>query len=228
LFIVIVIFGVLVALAIPQVSRFVASSNIKISKEGEYTIYIQQGGLQEEIGTINLGEVVIQYPRIMLKNKSDVITVSITPTNNAPTITSLSSGSTPISGNYTMSSKLINLYPVMDAQLKTANFDISNQGNGIRAISNDGAVWKWVVSPKTIGKQFLIAELDVPIQLAGFEAQDGKAVYINQFTINIKAPFDWYTFLTEVGIVVAVSWSLFSFWRYFCGRRKRRANIKKV
>lgn len=211
-----------------QVTRFVASSNIKISKEGKYTIYIQQGGLQEEIGTIILGEVIIQYPSTMLINKSDVITVSITPMNNAPTITSLPSGSTPISGNYIMLSKLINLYPVMNAQLQAANFDINNQGNGIRAVSNDGAVWKWVVSPKTNGKQFLIAELDVPIQLAGFEGQVTKAVYINQFTINIKAPFDLRTFLEELGIVVAVLCSLFGVWRYFYGRRKKRANIKKV
>jgi len=218
--IVIVVLCLLAAVAVPQLS---SNSGVKtIKEEGNYIVYAEQGGVQNEIGTINLGEVIIQYPSKMTLNQSGVITVSLTSMNNEPTITSVSGDSTQQSNSYNMLSAPISLYPVMDVELLAANFDIGNQGNGTRAVSNDGAVWKWDVSPKTTGNQLLIAELDVPIQVQGFETQVIKAVYYKQFTINVRAPFGWGTFIIQMSAIIGIIGVLFGIWAYFNKHRKKK------
>jgi prepilin-type N-terminal cleavage/methylation domain-containing protein len=227
LLIVIFILGVLASVIIPNFSSFVISRHA-IKEAGNYTIYTQQGGVKNEIGTINLGELLIQYPGSMSINESDLITVSVTSMSNEPIITTLSGDSTQKSNNYVMVPNQIPLYPVMSAELQAANFDIGEQINGMKAVSNDGAVWKWDVSPKYTGDQQINIEIDVPIQVQGFEPTATQAIFTQQLTIKVSRPFNWRTLLEGLSLILGIIFCLISIRDKIIKIWKQRKNKKRT
>ena len=204
LLIVIIIFVILAFAIIPEVTKFLDYSN-SIKEEGIYSVYSEQGGIQNEIGTINLGEVIIQYPGIMAVNKSGLIAVSIIPTQNKPTITTLSDNSIQPPNTYNLLSDPIDLYPIMNAKLLTANFVISSQDNGLNEeAGTNGALWEWIVSPQASGKQLLIVEIDVPIQIQGLEGQGAHAVYSKSLMVSVGKPLNLWLLVGGIGAILLI------------------------
>jgi len=204
LLIVIVILGVLAAALIPNLSKFTGPGEIQ-KQEANYEVFVNESGIETKIGNVVMGEMLIQYPKMMLINDSDAVIVTLISKQNTITIGKNDSDGITNLSKYDIKSDIIQIYPIMNAELKAANFTISNESHGYEQSTTETNVhWVWIVAPKQTGNQLLLVELSTPLQLEGFEGVTIKAVCRQQFTIQVDKPFNWGEFLKNAGIIVGI------------------------
>lgn len=194
------ILGVLAAVAVPNVGKFIARAETTISEEADCIIFITESGLQQQIGTITLGQISIKYPKQMSIDDSAEILLRLFPSQDIANNVTLTYGSTGIPTLYYEVTDTVRLYPVMFAELKAVNFRISGNVNDYRALSMESANdWNWLISPLNPGTQMVSIQLSTPVQVHGYEKQVAQAVYNRSFNILVGKPINWVPFITGLG-----------------------------
>jgi hypothetical protein len=126
---------------------------------------------QENLG---LGQMEIASPGTMLMGETRTIRLRVSPSQQIASATSVPApGKTPdlpafvykFGGN-------IDLYPIMFAELRTLSFDVDKQGPIRRDVTpNTPAIWDWIVSPRSPGRQELAIEISIPAVINGVDSQ---------------------------------------------------------
>lgn len=115
---------------------------------------------------LGLGSLQLISPATMKLGESDVIRLTITPDSAfvglsvvpVPTI------STSEPGYIFRFSERLQIYPVMRAELKGVNFEITSDGYSEKPVTSALPVeWIWNVTPKFAGKQTLILTISIPV-----------------------------------------------------------------
>jgi prepilin-type N-terminal cleavage/methylation domain-containing protein len=224
LLLVIAILGILGAVMVPNLAAFIGHGE-EVIEEAQYTIYVMEGGVQREIGAINLGEVLIRFPKKMRIGESGDVSLNLIPSEDAASGISVVSSPTDTSVYY-MVSDMIQLYPVMTAELKGANFTISKGDANYKVVSLESTTeWTWIIAPIAVGDQLLIAELNAPVRVQEFEGLATTAVYKRSLTIAVQKRFDWADFLKNVGIsvgiiggLIGIAAAIYKGWRHLKGQ----------
>ncbi len=224
LIIVILILAVLAAVIVPNVANFAASRGVTISEEARYTVFSVEGGVERKLGSIGLGNVLIMLPKRMFVNQSRQVSLSLIPLKE---VTNISIDTDSNKANSQLISDVVQLYSVMAAELKAANFEIGAGTIDTKVVSNRVTTdWTWVISPRATGDQLLIVEISVPVQVQGFQGIATKAVYSRQLSLAVSKPFDWADFLKNVSIGVAILVGIitafFIIWKHFSGRHRQQ------
>lgn len=223
LLITLVILTVLAAVVVPNVGRFVAHSKT-ITSEANYIIYVTESGLQKQVGTITLGKMLITLPKQMSVDDSAEVLLRLYPSQDMVDKATLSYGSTGIPSLYYKVSDVVQLYPVMFAELKAANFRISSDASYYQALSLEyPSDWNWVVSPTKPGQQLISIQLSTPVQIEGYEQQVAKAVYGQSFEVLVSEPFNWVPVWLSLGAAGAFLGGLAAILKV----RRRRLSINR-
>lgn len=230
LLIVVAIVGIVAAVIVPNVAFFIGTG--EVSEAASYTIYVEEEGVQKNIGTIILGNVLIKYPRIMSIGDSKGVSLTIIPSNNATSECDAIGESTNEGIYYTVSEK-VQFYSVMCAELKTANFEISSGSIQYKEVSlTSRTEWVWIIAPNIAGEQSLIVELSAPVRVEGYEELVSRAVYSRQIQILVKKPFNWRSLLdywhiivVTIGATIGVVFGLRKIWKI--RKRKKTQKAKK-
>lgn len=198
--VVLAILGVLAAVAAPNAGKFIGYAESTISEEVNCVIYISESGVQKQIGKMNLGKISIVHPKQMSIDDSAEILLRLFPSQDIADNATLTYGSTGIPRLYYEVTDTVRLYPVMFAELKAANFRISNDANYYRALSMESVNdWNWLISPLNPGTQIISIQLLTPVQVHGYEQQVAQAVYNRSFKILVNKPINWVPFVTGLG-----------------------------
>ncbi len=123
---------------------------------------------------LGLGQMEVASPDTMLMGETRTIRLRVSPSQQIASATSVPApGKTPdlpafvykFGGN-------IDLYPVMFAELRTLSFDVDKTGVIRRDVTpNTTAVWDWIVSPRSPGRQELAIEISIPAVIDGVDSQ---------------------------------------------------------
>ena len=123
---------------------------------------------------LGLGQMEIASPGTMLMGETRTIRLRVSPSQQIASSTPIPApGKTPdlpafvykFGGN-------IDLYPIMFAELRTLSFDVDKTGPIRRDVTpNTPAVWDWIVSPRSPGRQELAIEISIPAVINGVDSQ---------------------------------------------------------
>jgi len=123
---------------------------------------------------LGLGQMEVASPDTMLMGETRTIRLQISPATQLVSSTPVAApGKTPdlpkfvyrFSGN-------VQLYPVMIAELRSLSFKVDRPGPIRRDLSpNVQAVWDWLVSPLSPGRQELAIEISIPAVINGIDSQ---------------------------------------------------------
>jgi hypothetical protein len=198
LLIIVAILGILAAVLIPNVAHFETGPVIR--ERAYYIVYVQEQEQWKQVGTIDIGEVWIWVPKRMSIGDSDQVLLRLIPSREIAGTVSVTHDPTGTQSIYYEISDTIDLYPVMSAELKATNFDVSNQTSHYRVVSLDSNTdWTWIISPKIDGEQLVTTELYVPVHVKGLEQLAGLGVYSRSFNVTVGKPFDWVALWTGIG-----------------------------
>jgi prepilin-type N-terminal cleavage/methylation domain-containing protein len=230
LLVVIAILGVIAAVVAVNVGSFLNPG--EISEAASYTIYVEEGGIQKIIGTIIVGNVSIQYPKIMNIGDSKIVSLTLIPQSNVTSESNVTGESTNEGTYYTVSGT-VQFYSVMYAELKVANFMINSDSIQYKEVSlTSRTVWVWVIAPNTPGEQSLIVELSTPVRVQGYEGLVSRAVYDQPIQILVRKPFDWrilldywYIIVAIIGTTIGVVFGLRKIWKI--SKRKKTQKAEK-
>lgn len=205
-----------------------------ITAPASYTIYVEEEGVEKNIGTIDLGDVSIRYPKRIFIGDSDEVSLSLIPLDGGIPESDVIGESTD-EGTYYVVSEKVDLYSVMRAELKAASFTISSDSTQDKEVSLTSRTdWVWVVTPNpnTIGEQLLIAELSTPVRVEGYEGLASRAVYSQSIHISVREPFNWrilldywYIVAGIIGGTVGAVFGLRRLWKLM--KRKKTQNTKE-
>lgn len=224
LLIILAILAVLAGVCVPNVGRFIDRPKT-ITSEANYAIYVTESGLQKQVGTITLGKMLIVLPKRMSVDDSVEVLLRLYPSEDMADKATLNYGSTGIPSLYYKVSDVIQLYPVMFAELKAANFRISSDASYYRALSLEyPSDWNWVVSPTKPGQQLISIQLSTPVQIEGYEQQVAQAVYGQSFEVLVSKPFNWVLVISVLGAAGAFLGGLAAI---LTVRRRRRFNVNR-
>lgn len=230
LLIVIAIISVIGAVVVPNISAFLAYGSGRIMVAASYTIFVEEEGEQKNIGTIDLGDMLIRYPRTMDIGDSKELSLSLIPLGGNISESDVIVESTD-EGTYYEVSEKVQLYSVMFAELKAASFTISSDSIQYREVSPTSRTdWGWVVTPNPdkVGEQLLIVELSTPVRVEGYEESVSKAVFSQSFHILVKRPLDlkrWEIIVSIIVGLVVIGGAAFGVWKFV--KRKKTQKTKK-
>jgi len=226
LVIVVVILAVLAAAIVPNLSRYSSNSGI-LKQEANYEIFVNENGIDRKIGNVIMGEVTIRYPKRMRINNSDGVSATLISQQRMVTFNKANIFEVTDLNKYDIKSDVIQIYPIMNAELKAANFVISNDSHGYEQFTtNTNVHWTWIIAPKQLGDQLLLIELNTLLQVEGFEGFVTKAVYYQHFSIYIDEPFNWVEFGKNTGVIATVVASIVAVLTYFNIKRKEKRQQK--
>jgi prepilin-type N-terminal cleavage/methylation domain-containing protein len=230
LLVVIAILGVISATIMLNVGGFFAYGSGRIMAAASYTIFVEEEGVQKNIGTIDLGDMLIRYPRTMDIGDSKEVSLNLIPLGGNISESDVIVESTD-EGTYYEVSEKVQLYSVMCAELKAASFTISSDSIQYREVSPTSRTdWVWVVTPNTnkVGEQLLIVELSTPVRVQGYEGLVSKAVFSQSFHILVRKPLDlerWQIIVSIISGVVVIGGAVFGVRKYM--KRKKTQKTKK-
>jgi prepilin-type N-terminal cleavage/methylation domain-containing protein len=233
LLVVIAIIGVVAAVTALNVAAFSGFEPCTILTAASYTIYVEEeGGVQRNIGTLDLGDMLIQYPRRMNIGDSKEVLLSLVPLEDSMSEYGVVGGSTD-EGSYYVVSEKVELYSVMCAELKAPTFMISSDFAQYKEVSFTSSTdWVWVVTPNAVGEQLLIIELTTPVRVEGYEGLVSRAVYSEHIHVLVREPFSWKTLLDywyiivlTIGATVAAVFGLLKLRKVM--KRKKTQNAKE-
>ena len=228
LLVVIAVLSVLGAVVLVNVGNFFGPGPGTIMTAASYTIYVEEEGAQKNIGTIDLGDMLIRYPRTMDIGDSKEVLLSLVPLDDGICESDVIGESTD-EGTYYVVSEKVELYSVMRADLKAASFMISSDLTQYKEVSPTSRTdWVWVVTPNpnTVGEQLLVIELNTPVRVRGYEELYPRAVYTQSIHILVREPFNWRIFLDywyiialTIATTIAAVFGVREIWRI---RRRRK------
>jgi len=230
LLIFVAILGVISAVIVPSIAAFLAYGSGRIIVAASYTIFVEEEGVEKNIGTIDLGDMLIRYPRTMDIGDSKELSLSLIPLGGNISESDVIVESTD-EGTYYGVSEKVQLYSVMCAELKAASFTISRDSIQYREVSPTSKTdWVWVVTPNPnkVGEQLLIVKLSTPVRVEGYEGLVSKAVFSQSFHILVRKPLDlesWQIIVSIVSGVVVVGGVVFGVWKFM--KRKKTQKTKK-
>jgi type II secretory pathway pseudopilin PulG len=233
LVIVVAILGVISAVIIPNVTRFLeVAREGQISQTASYTLYIVEDGAQKNIGMAVFGDVLIRYPRVMNIGDSGEVSLTFTPSSNVTTGFNFTGEPTP-EGTYYMVSDKCQFYSVMQAELNAVNFEISSTSTQYKEVSLTSKTdWAWIISPNREGEQLLRVELSTPVRMEEYEESVSRAVYSQQIQILVRNPltvrgfFDyWYNVAITIGATIGAAFGLRKLWKIRKRKRTQNAEI---
>jgi hypothetical protein len=123
---------------------------------------------------LGLGQMEVASPETMLMGETRTIRLRVSPSQQLASVTPIPApGKTPdlpafvykFSGN-------IDLYPLMFAELRTLSFDVDKKGPIRRDVTpNTPAIWDWLISPRSPGRQELAIEISIPAVINGVDSE---------------------------------------------------------
>jgi prepilin-type N-terminal cleavage/methylation domain-containing protein len=227
LLVVIAILGVLAAVAVPNISSLMGNQKTIESNE-DCTIYLIEGETRKEIGSVDLGKVVITLPSHLRTNISEGVRLTLIPSNNI--VYEIYSSYDPITSKTYQVENVIKLYSIMKAQLSAPNFKISGNNDEYRSISfNNKTDWYWIISADTPGEQLLSFQIYTPINLNGFETKAVEAVYIKTVKINVQESFNFWTYINQnalplvelIALLLGIPYAIYKLFKFIQLHRKR-------
>jgi len=218
------ILGVLAAVVVPNVGRFIARGEPQLEAPALCIVYVWEQGQKKEVDRITIGEALIWYPKAMRIGDSEEILFRLIPSQELTTATTDITYPRGLPNIYSKVSDITYLYPIMLAELKAINFEVSVQTSDYRQVSLETKTdWTWSITPKAIGEQLLIVELSAPAEVQGFEQMVTQAIFSRSFNISVTESFDWASLWQSpiwqaiVAILGILGWII-----VFFERRRRR------
>ncbi len=140
---------------------------------------------------LGLGQMELAYPETMSLGDSATVALKLSPAAQLVSLTPVAApGKTPdvpafvykFSGN-------VQLYPLMDAELRALGFEIDQRGPIRRIVESSKPVeWRWLVRPLAAGKQELVVELSIPVIVNGVTSELSTHVLQDlRLTIQVNA-----------------------------------------
>ena len=141
---------------------------------------------------LGVGQVDLASPGTMYLGDSAAVRLRLSPAQQLVSLTPVAVPvKTPDAPSYVYRyTSNIQLYPLMYAQLRAANFEIDQKAPASRTLeAGKTAEWVWIVKPLAAGKQDLLIELSIPIIANDVAAQLSTNVLQNlTLTINVQPP----------------------------------------
>lgn len=123
------------------------------------------------VNSLGVGDLLLLYPQEINIRDSAIVRLSITPSK---TLISLQSVAVPTQ-NPTLPlpfrfTDRIDIYPVMQAELSGAGFEIMSDQQPLKAIVSDKPTeWTWTLKPKEEGSLLIVVRVSVPVRVDGID-----------------------------------------------------------
>jgi hypothetical protein len=168
----------------------IAVLNIKQEKQADGSVRTTASVTAEE--NLGVGQMEIASPETMLLGETRTIRLRIAPAAQLVSLTPVAApGKTPDVPNFVYRfSGNVQLYPLMDAELRALTFDVKPTGPVRRIVQSSAAVsWDWLVTARAFGRQELSLELSIPVIVNGTSSELSTHVLQDvPIVIQVQAP----------------------------------------
>lgn len=168
----------------------IAVLNIKQEKQADGSVRTTASVTAEE--NLGVGQMEIASPETMLLGETRTIRLRIAPAAQLVSLTPVAApGKTPDVPNFVYRfSGNVQLYPLMDAELRALTFDVKPTGTVRRIVQSSAAVsWDWLVTARAFGRQELSLELSIPVIVNGTSSELSTHVLQDvPIVIQVQAP----------------------------------------